>query len=240
MEWSDHGIIVAIEKYNEPSAIISCLTSKRGLCRGFIKNTRSKVNQRALFIGNLVHLSWSARLERHLGNWKILSHETISPYFYHDNKKLIAVSSLCALVNCLLIELEAQESIFEEFVKFLYAIKFDCDWLKGLIFLELLLLQHIGYGLDFSSCTVTGVTTDLAYISPNTGKAVCSKVGKPYHNKLFILPRFLLNPTAKQIPDNELIYALNITKYFFEKFTSSQNNLCIPKIRIILQDTLRR
>ena len=40
MEWSDHGVIIAINKHSEESAVVSCLTQKRGLCRGFIKNIR--------------------------------------------------------------------------------------------------------------------------------------------------------------------------------------------------------
>lgn len=239
MEWSDQGIVIAIDKYNEQSAIVSCLTQKRGLCRGFVKNTKSKTVLKSLFIGNIVHLSWSARLEQHLGNWKILSHETILPYFYHDQKKLTAVASICALTNTILLEKEGNEQIFLELGKFLYSMKSDSNWPKNLVLLELLLLQHIGYGLDLSCCAASGVTDNLTYISPKSGRALSLDSGKPYHDKLFLLPRFFIAPELDPLDLDELIYALNVTKYFFEKFIALQNNISIPKIRIILQDVLK-
>lgn len=238
MEWSDHGVIIAINKHSEESAVVSCLTQKRGLCRGFIKNIHSKTFSKSIFIGNILHLSWSARLEQHLGSWKVLSYETLSPFFYHDNKKLTAVGSICAIINTMLAEQEAHEELFNELIKFLYSIKHDDNWLKKLIFLELLLLSHIGYGLDLSACAVTGSTSNLTYISPNTGRAVCENSGKQYHSKLFLLPQFLINPSQEQTNHQDLIYALSITKHFFEKFISLQKNLAIPKIRIMLQNII--
>jgi DNA repair protein RecO (recombination protein O) len=238
MEWSDHGVIIAINKYSEESAIVSCLMQKRGLCRGFIKNIHSKTFGKSIFIGNIVHISWSARLEKHLGSWKILSYETLAPFFYHDNKKLTAVGSICAIINTLLAEQEPHEELFNELIRFLYSIKLDNYWLKELIFLELSLLSDIGYGLDLSTCAVTGISSDLIYISPNTGKAVCSEAGKQYHSRLFLLPKFLIDSSIKQPTHQDLLYVLRITKHFFEKFISSQKNLAIPKIRIMLENVL--
>jgi DNA repair protein RecO (recombination protein O) len=239
MEWSDQGIILAIEKYNEQSAVLSCLTLKRGLCRGFIKNIKSKSNHKTIFIGNIVHLSWVARLEQHLGSWKILSHETITPYFFHNNKKLASVASICALMNTTLTEQEAQASLFENMIKFLYSIKHDDQWLRNLIFLELKLLECIGFGLDLTQCAATGKTSDLTYISPNTGKAISSDAGKIYHKKLFLLPNFLITNSDEELPTSDLLYVLNVTKHFFEKFLTSQKNLSVPKIRIMLEDILQ-
>jgi len=238
MEWSDHGVIIAINKYNEESAIVSCLTQKRGLCRGFIKNIHSKTFSKSIFIGNIVHISWSARLEQHLGSWKILSYETLAPFFYHDNKKLTAVGSICAIINTLLAEQEQHEELFNELIKFLYSIKFDNYWLKELIFLELSLLSDIGYRLDLSSCAVTGMNSNLKYISPSTGRAVCAEAGKNYSSKLFLLPKFLIDLSIEQPNREDIIYVLGITKHFFNKFISSQKNLAIPKIRIMLENIL--
>lgn len=238
MEWSDHGVILAINKFSEQSAIISCLTQKHGLHKGFIKNIKSKSNVKSLFIGNLAHLTWSARLENHLGSWKILSHETITPHFYHDQKKLTATASICELINILLPENEAHEQLFANLIKFLYLLKTDGDWLRELAFLELFLLNNIGYGLDLSTCTLTGSNNDLYYISPTSGKAVGRIAGQKYHDKLFLLHPFMLDYELKEVDQKDIIYALNVTKHFFEKYISSQNNLSIPKIRIILQDIL--
>ena len=37
---------------------------------------------------------------------------------------------------------------------------------------ELVLLDELGFGLDLASCAATGTTTDLAYVSPKSGRAV--------------------------------------------------------------------
>ena len=53
------------------------------------------------------------------------------------------------------------------------------------------LLAALGFGLDLARCAATGATTDLAYVSPRTGRAVSRTAGRPYHDKLLRLPDFL-------------------------------------------------
>lgn len=240
MEWVDHGIILFLQKHSENSSIVSCLTQNHGLCKGYVKNVKSKSIAKSIFIGNVVHLNWRARLENHLGTWKILNHETITPHFFHDAKKMAAASSLCELLNTLLPEHEVQTYLFAELVKFLYLLKDSDLWLIDLLRLELLLLKNIGYGLDLSQCAVTGQSTDLFYISPNSGRAVSKDAGEQYRNKLFLLPKVLVQNMDDNVDEAELIYALNVTKHFFEKYIRVQSKLEIPKIRIILQDILER
>ena len=44
--------------------------------------------------------------------------------------------------------------------------------LTDLIRWEAVLLADLGYGLDLTSCAVTGETAGLAFVSPKTGRAV--------------------------------------------------------------------
>ena len=53
---------------------------------------------------------------------------------------------------------------------------------------ELDLLRNLGYALDLSKCSGCGRTDNLIYLSPRTGRAVCSDCGEPYVDKLFKLP----------------------------------------------------
>jgi len=124
-------------------------------------------------------------------------------------------------------------------VKFLHAIKHDDDWLRKLVFLEMTLLGYIGCGLDLSECAVSKEQENLVYISPSTGRAVSKEAGRTYHDKLFLLPQFLISDDQTKPSLAELLYALNVTKYFFTKFMKAQKNLSIPKIRIMLEDILK-
>jgi len=65
------------------------------------------------------------------------------------------------------------------------------DWPARYVRWECDLLAAVGFGLDLGRCAVTGVTTDLAYVSPRTGRAVSRAAGLPYHHKLLLLPEFL-------------------------------------------------
>ncbi len=48
------------------------------------------------------------------------------------------------------------------------------------------LLEELGFGLDLSKCAVTGVTDDLMYVSPRTGRAVSAEAGEPYKDRLLL------------------------------------------------------
>ena len=53
---------------------------------------------------------------------------------------------------------------------------------------EISLLRELGYALDFSRCSGCGKTTDLNYLSPRTGRAVCDTCAVPYIDRLYKLP----------------------------------------------------
>ena len=56
---------------------------------------------------------------------------------------------------------------------------------------ELRLLSELGFGLDLSQCASTGVSDDLIYVSPKSGRAVSRAAGEPYADKMLRLPAFL-------------------------------------------------
>ena len=56
---------------------------------------------------------------------------------------------------------------------------------------ELQLLSEIGFGLDLERCVATGVSGDLVYVSPKSGRAVSRLAGEPWADKMLRLPAFL-------------------------------------------------
>jgi DNA repair protein RecO (recombination protein O) len=80
---------------------------------------------------------------------------------------------------------------------------------------ELLLLGQLGFGLDLERCTVTGVTEDLAYVSPKSGAAVSVGAAFGYEARLFPLPAFLGEGGAADWPD--IFAAGRITAHFLAR-----------------------
>ena len=72
-----------------------------------------------------------------------------------------------------------------------------------LIRFELAVLDELGFGLDLSRCAATGVTRELAYVSPKTGRAVSREAGAPWADKLLDMPAFLAPVASGEGPPLE-------------------------------------
>ena len=64
--------------------------------------------------------------------------------------------------------------------------------LTELVRWETVLLADLGYGLDLTSCAVTGETAGLAFVSPKTGRAVTAAGAGVWTSRLLRLPSFLV------------------------------------------------
>ena len=73
---------------------------------------------------------------------------------------------------------------------------------SGVVRFELMLLAELGFGLDLERCAATGLTTELAYVSPRSGRAVSRCAGEPWHDKLLRLPAFLGDPEREPCADD--------------------------------------
>ena len=116
------------------------------------------------------------------------------------------------------------------------------DWLQRYVCLELLILSELGFGLDLSACAVSGMTEELAYVSPKTGRAVSKAVGAPYHRKLKILPEFLLSQKKlfRDLPLVEIYKGLSLSSYFLERHIFSQRTGKEPSARTRFVDRIKQ
>jgi len=232
MEWKDTAIVIHVHSYNDELLIISCLSSKYGLCSGSMRNT--KANRGVACIGNVISVTWRGRLETHLGKFAVNGHESIYPFIYHDERKMLAMVSLCELFYKNLSPKEPQKSLYRYLEDFLYSIKYDEEnWLKRLVFIELELLSHVGFGLDLTKCAISGSVDNLIYLSPKTGRAISKEIGALYEGKLFKLPRLFYDFDGGFLTE-ELIYALRVTKHFLTK------HLVISESRNKLEEILQK
>lgn len=240
MQLTDLAIFLSAKKHGENNAIASILTKQHGLYNGIIKGVNNKKLNSLYQPGNIINFLWKARLPEHLG---LLQFELIEalPYdILSDRVKLFAFSGMCNILSQVLPERVPEERLFIEFRHIVaFANETENSWLARYVMFELLLLFELGFGLDLNECAVTGELEDLCYVSPKSGRAVSKKVGKPYHDKLFLLPKFFVNHTyLEDITKSELKEGLTITGYFIEKHLLTPKYITLPLVRIKLLDMI--
>ena len=71
MEWVDEAIILGVRRHGETSVIAELMTRERGRHLGLVQGGRSKTQRPLLQPGNSVRAVWRARLEDHLGQFKL-------------------------------------------------------------------------------------------------------------------------------------------------------------------------
>ena len=71
MDWQDHGVILSARKHGETSVIIDAFSEGHGRHAGVVRGGISRKMAPTLQPGNQVTLDWRARLEEHLGSYRI-------------------------------------------------------------------------------------------------------------------------------------------------------------------------
>lgn len=216
MEIETEGIVIAKHKFKESSFILTLFTKDKGVLKGVCK-AGSKQKSYILQLGNVVKAFWKARLEEHLGSFKVELISSNIPTAFNDMSKLLAIETICEFIYSFIPERDAMLEFYKVTKNFLNSLTLE-NFFTYYVYWELSLLKNLGYGLDFSKCGVCNISHELKYISPKTGVAVCEKVGIPYKNKLLILPNFFSN-FNNSICKREKAKAVELTSFFI-------NNLC--------------
>ncbi len=237
VQFTDQGYIINLRRHGESSLILTVLTKSHGKVTGYAKNALTRKNLGIYQLGNLIEISAYARVD---DNMLSLKTELVSPAavnFLSDNAKLQALSSLCALSNTCMPELQDLERFYYYVDSFFNLIDED-NWLVHYSFFEFYLLEYLGISLDLSECSATGTTENLAYVSPKTGKAVCAEAGEPYKDRLFKYPRYILECHYHPGPE-ELADLLSMTEFFLYKNFFAAHGLKFPESRANLAEIIR-
>ncbi len=242
MRWSDTGIIVAINKSSESSLIIAIFTNNHGLHRGYC--AFNKKSMPTLQVGNIVAVTWNARLSTHLGRFQLELVESVPAFFLHDFNRMVALSAISRTVEKILPERELHQKVYDQYYMLIQCLKRSESWTIHYIKLELIILEELGFGLDFSHCPINNTTIDLAFISPKTGRVISEVVGRPYKEKLLNLPKVLrqIHYDHLSVVSLGIDFAecLTITSYFLYKHCFHPHNIDIPIERQLLYDAYRR
>lgn len=238
MDWQDEGVLLSTRLHGENAAIIEVYTGAHGRHLGVVRGGASRKMAAILQPGTQVFVEWRARLEDHLGVFRVEPLKSRA-VLLEDPLALAALGAVCALLHVSLPERDPHPALYTQTQALLDAMAESGDWVGPYLRWELALLEEIGFGLDLQRCAVTGVRDDLAFVSPKTGRAVSRQAAGDWAPRLFPLPQCLLGQGPA--PMAEVQQGLDLTGHFLLRaFSDRENGAALPEARSRLLNRLLR
>jgi len=237
MEWNDEAIVLSVRHHGEGSVVAHLLTRCHGRHAGLVRGGAGKEARGALQPGNQIAAWWRGRLADHLGYFRCEVIHAHAATVLADAGRLGCLSSACALADVTLPERDPNEPAYADLAVLLAALP-GGDWPARYVRWELSLLSTLGYGLDLASCAASGVTENLAYVSPRSGRAVSAAAGAPYRDRLLPLPGFLSDEAPAT--ETEVAAGLRLTGHFLLQHVLAPQNIAMPPARLRLVDRFRQ
>jgi DNA repair protein RecO (recombination protein O) len=215
MQWSDQAIILGIRRHGESSVIAEVMTSGHGRHLGLVRSGRSRAMQPVLQPGNSVEVTWRARLDEHLGEFRIEPMQLRAARLMEAAISVYGIQALGALLR-LLPERDPHPHLYEALAVIVDHLQDPADAGELFVRFELAVLNDLGFGLDLSECAATGRRDELVYVSPKSGRAVSREAGAPYAARMLALPDFL-SGGHKAADRDSLAAAFRLTAYFLNR-----------------------
>lgn len=238
MDFEDDGYVLAARAHGEAGAIVDILTADHGKYAAHVAGGASRKMKPFLQAGARVIVHYRARVSEQLGAATLEPVGEGPSALFDDALALSGLAAAAAVANGALPEREPHPGAFLAFEALTGAFLNPDIWPAVFVRFEMGLLQDLGFGLDLSKCAATGVTDDLIYVSPRTGRAVSREAGEPYKDKLLPLPPFMLSAQGG-LGEGDVGAGLNLTGHFLESFIFAVMNRPLPPARIWLIDRLR-
>jgi DNA repair protein RecO (recombination protein O) len=218
VEWRDEGILLTARRHGESTAIVELLTAAHGRHAGVVRGGGARRMAPVLQPGALLAVEWSARLDEHIGHFRVDPAGPGVARILGDRAALAALGAVTALLAASLPEREAHPALFARTRDLVAALGASPDWPARYAVWELALLADLGFGLDLSRCAATGATDELIYVSPRSGRAVSRSGGAAWAERLLPLPAFLRDGwrEGEAAPPAELAAALRLTGHFLD------------------------
>jgi DNA repair protein RecO (recombination protein O) len=232
MEWRDEGLIIGIRRHGEASTVVEALTRAHGRHLGLVRGGRSARLRATLQLGNTIGLVWRARLDEHLGAYAVEPLSIRAGRLMNSGMALAGINYLGALIR-VLPERDPHEAVYE--AASLIAEALDNSALAPTLIarFEARILAECGFQLDLGSCAATGVTDDLAYVSPRSGRAVSAVAGAPWRDRLLPLPPFLREgaPPEAQPSADDIADGFRLTGFFLARDLFALHGAPLPDSR---------
>jgi len=217
MDWTDEGIVLGTRRHGETSAILEVMTRAHGRHLGLVRGGGGSRMRPVLQPGNVVRVTWRARLDEHLGHYVVEGLRLRAGELMIAAHAAYGVTHLAALCR-LLPERDPHELVHDTLADILDHLD-DRAFAAALVArFELQMLSEFGFGLDLDQCAATGATADLIYVSPKSGRAVSRVAGEPWQDRMLRLPAFLRAEAEVSEPaTGDLSDAFALTGYFLER-----------------------
>jgi len=238
MEFEEPAIVLAARTYGEVGAIVEALTEARGKWAAHVAGGASRRLKPALQPGAKVSFAYRARVADQLGSARIEPLGEGPAALFDDPTALAGLAAAAAVVAQALPEREPHPGVFLAFEALTLALAEAAIWPAVMVRFEAGLLADLGFGLDLSTCAVTGSTDDLVYVSPRTGRAVSAAAGEAYKDRLLALPLFLLSSQSRLAP-GDIAAGLALTGHFLQTCVFNALNRPLPPARERMIDRLR-
>ena len=240
MDWRDEGILISVRRHGESAAIIEAFTAAHGRHAGVVRGGAGRRMSPVLQPGAILALDWSARLEEHIGNFRVDPVRSNAATVMADRAALAALGSITALISATLPEREEHPALYARTLDLIDALGAAPDWPARYALWELALLAEVGFGLDLTACAATGATEDLIWVSPKSGRAVSRQGAAGWEPRLLPLPAFLRDTAAKPPPD-DIAAALRLSGHFLEASLAPHlPRAALPAARARAADALQR
>lgn len=235
MQWQDEGFIVRSLAFHERALRLFIFTRHHGLTHGIHPFARHQRTLGHYQRGNVLQVTWQARLEDHVGQWRS---ELLTPFggfaIQFPSAKLQAFESCLALLAQLLPERMPLTDLYNDSRQLLgyWAHDADDDWLVAYCRFEYGLLARLGYGFNLDN----GQEVILLSHGRGEGLAPAMARGEPF----LPLPAFLWRDDTPTPSQEEQRQALQLCGYFLEKIFISLKKLHLPTPRQQLVQWLMR
>ena len=181
---------------------------------GVVKGGSSRKFAPILQVGAQLDLTWRARLQDHLGSFKVELVRARTVHAMSDRILAAGLTSVSTILSRVLPERQAYDNFYRTTEDLLDLLNQPVIWPMAYLRWELELLTVLGYGLDLSKCAVSGSTENLRYVSPKTGRAISEQAAGEWVPKLLHLPSIILEGSGNS---DSIIDGLKLTGYFLTK-----------------------
>ena len=234
MEWDAPAIVLDARAHGESDAIATVMTEAHGVHRGLARGGFSRARAALWQPGSLVQVRWVGRLAEQLGSFSAEMVHPAAALAMDDPLALAMLSAACAVAEGALPEREPHPHVFDGLLHLLARLPRATEMLSELVRWEAGLLRDLGYGLDLSSCAVTGATAGLVYVSPRSGRAVTREGAGDFSARLLPLPGFLVGGNIAEAADWR--DGLALTGHFLARDAFGHHHRPLPAARRMLYD----
>jgi DNA repair protein RecO (recombination protein O) len=237
MEFEDDAFVLSARPFGEAGAIVELLTASHGRYAAHVAGGASRKMKPFLQAGAPVTARYRARVSDQLGSASLEPVGEGPAALFDDPLALAGLAAAAAVAAGALPEREPHPGAYLAFEALSQALTLTDLWPAVFVRFEAGLLAELGFGLDLSKCAATGVTDDLVYVSPKSGRAVSRAAGEPYRDRMLPLPPFLLSSQSRLAP-GDIKAGLDLTAHFLEAFIFNPLNRPLPPARLWLMDRL--